>query len=90
MSVEENRMGSEAFRSIEEDVSRAALAAHFGKRKIWTLKKARAKYDKYIKYLSAENIHLISQLSRSIRVVQMCLLITGRRGSHSPIHTTTP
>jgi len=43
VNVEENRMGSGAFRSIEEDVSRAALAAHFGKRKIWTLKKARAK-----------------------------------------------
>ena len=40
-SVEGNRSGS--FRSIEEEVSRAALAAQFGKRKIWTLKKARAK-----------------------------------------------
>ena len=43
ISVEGNRSASETFRSIEEEVSRAALAAHFGKRKIWTLKKARAK-----------------------------------------------
>ena len=43
VSVEGNRSASETFRSIEEEVSRAALAAHFGKRKIWTLKKARAK-----------------------------------------------
>ena len=43
VSVEGNRSGPESPRSIEEEVSRAALAAHFGKRKIWTLKKARAK-----------------------------------------------
>lgn len=46
VSIEDNRSGSGTFRSIEEEVSRAALAAHFGKRKIWTLKKARAKAAK--------------------------------------------